>query len=282
MSEDIYTPDRAKLYHFKLDRILGKGGTGVVYRGIDTQKGEVVAVKRFHENFFRNALHIRDLKKSVKRFSKFKHENVVEIYDFFDGDPTDGNCMVMEYVDGPNLNWYLRNRQFNLQERLVVASQLCEGLQYLHDNGAIHFDFKPANVIFTRRGKAKIADYSLYGGGFFLEIFTRNIGEQVTPQFVAPEFIRKEKATPAVDQYSLGITLYMMFTERVPFIVDSLPKMYQCHLKIIPDHPSVVNPRCPRDLGDLIMRLLQKRPEQRFSDCDELRIALANVGRSRI
>lgn len=282
MADDSFTPDRPKVYHFKLDRILGKGGTGMVYRGIDQQKGEVVAVKRFHENFFRSAMHLRDLKKSVKKLKTLKHDNVVQIFDFFDTDPADGNCMIMEYVDGPNLGWYLKNRPWNLQERLVVASQLCNGLQYLHDNGVVHYDFKPANVIFTRRGRAKIADYSLYGGSFLLELFDRRIGEQVTPMYVAPEFIRKEKGTAAVDQYSLGITMYMMFTERLPFNVDNINMLYQCHLRVLPDHPSQVNPKCPRDLGDVIMKLLQKQPKERFRDCDELRVALSSIGRGRI
>lgn len=282
MNEESFTPDRPKLYHFRLDRILGKGGTGVVYRGIDQTKGEVFAVKRFHENFFRSGFHLRDLKRSVKKFKTLQHENVVQIYDFFDSDPKEGNCMIMEYVDGPSLQWYLRNRPWDLQERLVIASQICNGLQYLHDNGVVHYDFKPHNVIFTRRGKPKIADYSLYGGSFLMELFDRSIGEQVTPMYVAPEFLRKEKGTPAVDQYSFGITMYMMFTERVPYAVDNIRMLYECHMRVNPEHPSVVNPKCPRDLGDIIMKLLAKQPKERFTDCDELRIALSRVGRGRI
>lgn len=282
MTEQMFIPDRQRLYHYKLDRVLGQGGTGKVYRGIDTKKGEVVAVKRFREDFFRNALHLRDLKKSVKRFRKFKHANIVQILDFLDDNPQEGICMVMEYVDGPNLRWYIANRPWNLQERLTIAAQLCNGLQYLHDHECIHHDFKPANVLFTRRGLAKIADYSLYGSSFLLELFDRRAGEQITPMFVAPEILRKEKASPQSDQYSLGITLYMMFAERNPFMADSLPKLYNCHLRIIPEHPSVVNPKCPNRLGDIIMRLLEKDPTKRFRDCDELRIALADIGRSRI
>ncbi len=79
MADDQFTPDRPKLYHYKLDRILGQGGTGRVYRGIDTKKGEVVAIKLFKENFFRNVLHLRDIVKSVKRFKKYSHPNVVKI-----------------------------------------------------------------------------------------------------------------------------------------------------------------------------------------------------------
>lgn len=277
---DAHTPDIPRLYQYKLDRVLGRGGTGVVYRGIDTQKGEVVAVKLFRNNFFRNKLHIRDLAKSVKRFKKFKHQNVVHIFDFLTGE--EGNCMIMEYVDGPDLKWYLTNRPWSLQERLTIVAQICNGLQYLHDGGIIHHDFKPSNVLFTRRGVVKIADFSLYGSSFFMEMLMGGVAEQITPMFVAPEFIRKEKPTPACDQYSLGITMYMMFAERLPFQVDSLPKLYQCHLRVIPEHPSTVNAKCPRALGDVIMRLIKKDPKERFRDCDEVRIMIADLGRSRL
>ena len=74
--------DRLKLYHYRLDRILGQGGTGKVYRGIDQNTGDVVAVKLFFQNFFRNRQHIRSLEKAVKRFKKFEHQNVVQIIDF--------------------------------------------------------------------------------------------------------------------------------------------------------------------------------------------------------
>jgi len=260
--------------------VLGEGGTGRVYLAVDQKKGEPAAIKLFHENFFRNRLHVRDLAKSVQKFKKFKHVNVVQIYDFYDG--SEGRCMSMEYVDGPSLKWYILNRPWNLQERLNICMQICTGMQYLHEKGCIHHDFKPANVLFTRTGTVKIADFSLYGSSFLLELFDPNVGEQITPMFVAPEFIRKEKLTPAVDQYSMGITFYMMFAERVPFPVDNLPQLYRCHLTVMPDHPSLVNPKCPTALGDIIMRLLQKRPEQRFTDCDELRIAFSQIGRSRI
>ncbi|MFP4500277.1 MAG: serine/threonine protein kinase [Candidatus Hydrogenedentota bacterium] len=280
MAEDQYTPDRSRLYHYKLDRILGQGGTGRVYRGIDTKKGAVVAIKLFHDNFFRNRMHLRDLARGAKQFKKFKHDNVVQIYDFLDGE--DGRCMVMEYVDGPNLRWYIRNRPWNLQERLIIVAQICNGLQYLHDNDCIHHDFKPANVLFTRKGVVKVADFSLYGSHWLLELLDKGGTEQVTPMFVAPEYLRKEKVTARGDQYSLGVTMYMMFTDRVPYPVDNLQQLYMCHLRVNPTHPHEANPQCPQELGDIIMRLLEKHPEQRFSDCDELRIALADIGKSRI
>lgn len=280
MADDLHTPDRAKLYHFKLDRILGKGGTGVVYRGIDTQEGRVVAVKLFRGSFFRNRLHLRDLVRAVKKFKTMQHPNITQIFDFIDG--KEGRCMIMEYVDGPNLKWYLVNRPWNLQERLIIVAQLCNGLQYLHENDCIHYDFKPANVLFTRRGLAKVADFSLYGSSFLLELFDKSAGEQVTPMFVAPEYLRKERVNAQADQYALGVTMYMMFADRVPFPVDNLQQLYRCHLQVMPLHPSEVNPKCPRELGDIIMRLMDKKPEKRFNDCDEVRIALADIGKSRI
>lgn len=280
MAVDQFAPDRQKLYHFKLDRILGQGGTGRVYRGIDTKKGEVVAIKLFKENFFRNVLHLRDLAKSVKRFKKYSHQHVVKIYDFIDGE--EGKCMVMEYIDGPDLKWYLVNRPWNLKERINICCQICSGLQYLHDQKIVHHDIKPANILFTRTGMVKLADFSLYGSSLLLELFDKGAGEQITPMYVPPEIIRGEGATAASDQYSLGVTMYLLFAERLPFQVDNLQRLYQCHVQAQPDHPSLVNPKCPHALGDAILKLMAKKPADRFRDCDEFRIAISEMGRSRI
>ncbi|HIJ66503.1 MAG TPA: serine/threonine protein kinase [Candidatus Hydrogenedentes bacterium] len=280
MSQDLGLPDKAQLYHYKMERILGRGGSGTVYRAIDTKKGGVVAIKLFHSTFFRNRLHLRDYAKSVKKFRKFSHNNVVRIFDFINGD--EGICLVEEFVDGPSLKWYVGNRPWNLQERLVIVAQVCNGLQYIHEKGFVHHDLKPSNVLFTRRGLAKISDYSLSGSSNVLALLDPGAHEQVTPMFVAPELIQKERATPQSDIYSLGVTLYLLFTERVPFEVDNLHELYDRHLHTTPDPPSQVNPKCPYDLSDIIMRMMDKKPENRFENCDQLRIALADIGRSRI
>ena len=279
MTQDAQTPDRPTLYQFRLDRVLGKGGTGVVYRGIDPDQGAVVALKLFYARFFRNRLHLIEFSRNVNRFKKFAHQNVARIFEFIQG--KEGECLVLEYVDGPDLKWYLESRPWNLQERLVIAAQICNGLQYIHDNGFTHHDLKPTNILFTRKGIVKLVDYSL-GGGLLMSLFDSSIHEQITPMYVAPELIRNEKATPRSDIYSLGITFYLMFTERIPFPVDSLQALYQCHLRIMPELPSVVNKKCPPRLGDIIMRMVDKKPENRFKDCDQLRIALADISQSRI
>lgn len=268
------------LYHFNVDLILGQGGTGTVYRGVDQKTGEVMAIKLFRTNFFRNRLHQRDLAKTAAKFKKFEHQNIVKIYDFISGD--EGECLVLEYVDGPDLKWYLSNRPWNLQELLVITAQICNGLAYLHDQGFVHHDLKPANVLFTRKGQVKLCDFSLCGSSYVLALFDAGAANQVTPMYVAPEIIRKEKSTQVSDLYSLGIMLYLMFTQQFPFTVDSLQGLYMCHLGRVPDHPTDKNSDCPRVLGNIIMKLVEKDPKNRFQDSDELRIALSEIGRSRI
>jgi len=158
---------------------------------------------------------------------------------------------------------------------------MCNGLQYIHDQGFVHHDIKPANILFTRKGVAKLTDYSLAREKLF-NLLDTGLKEQVTPMYVPPEIIRGERATARSDIYSLGASFYLMFAGRVPFLVDSLQRLYECHLKVMPDHPSDVNPRCPRELGDIIMRMMNKEPDKRFENCDELRIRMSDIGRSRI
>lgn len=280
MEQEQFTPDRKEIYGYRLDRILGRGGSATVYRAVDPEKGRAVAIKLFHASFFRNRLHVRDLAKCVKKFQKFSHPNIVQVYDFISEE--DGECLIMEYVDGPSLRWYIENRPWNLRERLGVCTQICLGLQYLHDNGFHHHDLKPANVLFTRKGTAKLTDYALVGNSWMLALFNKSMHDMVTPMFVPPDFLRKEKASPQSDMYSFGVTMYLMFAGRLPFVTDTMQKLYECHLRVTPEHPSLINPQCPHELGDIIMRLLEKNPAKRFKECDELRIALSEIGKSRI
>jgi eukaryotic-like serine/threonine-protein kinase len=273
------TPDKTSIYHYKVDKVLGHGGSGAVYRGIDTKSGQVVALKLFYANYFANRMHIRDLAKSVKAFRRFDHQNITKIYDYIDG--KEGICLVEEYVDGPDLKWYMANRPWNLRERLVICAQVCNGLQYIHERGFLHHDLKPGNVLFTRKGIVKLTDYSLCRARIF-SFLSSGIKDLVTPMYIAPELIKKEGAGPQSDIYSLGVTMYLMFAGRVPFEVDNLQHLYTCHLRFMPEHPSTVNPKCPHDLGDIIMRTLAKEPKERFRDCDQLRIAISDIGRSRI
>lgn len=279
-SNDTYAPDKPTIYRFKLDLILGRGGSGCVYRGLDPQDGKVVAIKLFYKDFFRSKMHLMDFTKSVQKFRKFSHPSVMQVYEMIDG--KEGVVLVMEFVDGADLKWYITNRAFDLRERLVIVAQVCNGLQYIHDQGFTHHDLKPSNVLLTRRGVVKLADYSLLGASVLAHFFDASTHEQVTPLYVAPELIRREKATPRSDIYSLGIMMYQMFAGKSPFEVDNLQMLYQCHLRVIPVHPTQVNNKCPQQLGDIIMKMIDKKPENRFQDCDQIRIAMQDIGRSRI
>ena len=169
-----------------------------------------------------------------------------------------------------------------MNERLVILAQICNGLVALHDKGITHHDLKPANVLFTRKGQAKICDFSLYGSSLLLQLFDSGFSDQITPMYVAPEIIRKERATQLSDMYSLGVMMYLMFVGQVPFAVDSIQQLYLCHLQTPPIHPTDMTDQCPRSLGDIIMQLLKKKPADRIPNCDQLRIALSGIGKSRM
>lgn len=272
--------DKPIIYGYKTDTILGTGGTGTVYRALDPKTGEVYALKLFHQNFFRSAFHRRDVAKAANRSRKLDHPNVVKIKEFISGD--EGEVLVLEYVDGPDLKWYIANRPYNLQERLVIMAQICNGLGYLHEQGVTHHDLKPANVLFTRKGQVKLCDFSLYGSSLLLRMFDSSFGDQITPMYVAPEIVKKQRATTLSDMYSLGVVMYLVFTGHLPFEVDNLQKLYMCHVHTPPIHPCDVDDKVPRSLGDIIMKLLSKKPKDRYQNCDQVRIAMADIGKSRI
>jgi serine/threonine-protein kinase len=272
--------DLTELCGYNTTHIVGEGGTGRVYRGIDPKSGETVAIKVLRTNFFRNKMHERELAKNVKKFKKLDHPNLVKVYEYEPG--PENNCIILEFVDGPDMKWYIDTRPWALQERLVVMAQICNGLGHLHEKGFIHHDIKPANVLFTRKGQVKLCDFSLAGTGGLMAMFDQGLKEQVTPMYVSPELIRKEKATTLSDMYSLGVLMYVFFTGKIPFEVDTLQRLYHCHLNEMPIHPTISNNKVPEPLGNIIMRLLSKDPDRRFQTCDQLRITLSEIGQSRI
>lgn len=274
-------PSKPELCGYTLLLTMGVGGTGTVYKAEHPETKQIVALKEFHANFIRNKGHLRDLAKMVKKAQNLNHPNVIKIGNLITN--PDENVLVLEFVGGPDLKWYIEHRPYNLNERLGVLTQICNGISYLHDHKIIHHDLKPANILFTRQGQVKVCDFSLAGiAGGIMSFMDQGAVEQITPMYIAPELIRKQKPTKLCDLYSLGIMMYTMFTDHMPFPVDTLQKMYICHLSQIPLHPTDVNSECPRLLGNIIMKLLEKDPKERFQDCQELRIALTNVGQSRI
>jgi eukaryotic-like serine/threonine-protein kinase len=243
--------------------ILGVGGMGVVYRGMDNSVGREVAIKTLTEA----TEELRQRFQLEARSGVLNHPNIVTVYDFGE---QDGNpYIVMEFVQGDSLENLLRaGRQFSLIEKLEIVRQVCLGLGYAHQKGVIHRDIKPANVMVQPDGKIKIVDF----GVARLESHSGHTQAGMvigTFHYISPERLLGKTADGRADIWSVGVILYLLLTGRLPFPGDDPATLHRVIRE--PHEPlSSMHTDCPPALEHLIDRALAKDPLDRYETAEEM------------
>ena len=238
---------------FRLDRELGRGGMGAVFRAIDSVLERPVAIKILKD--VTGADISRRIRLEAQILARLLHENVVRLYDFSaDGDTY---YFIMEEVDGPS--FARRWKKIAMADRLEVVAQTAEALDYAHHQGVIHRDVKPANILLTANDRAKLSDF-----GLSMRVDSDEDTGIVrgTPQYMSPEQAKGRKIDHRTDLYSLGVILYECATGKPPFLGPVMGVMSQ-HINVIPDPPRVRNPEISEEFEALILALLCKDPADR-------------------
>jgi eukaryotic-like serine/threonine-protein kinase len=262
---------------YQLGTEIGVGGTSRVYRGVDERLGRDVAVKLLDERAAAAvdpAMRQRFVSEA-KTGAMFLHPNAVTV---FDAGEDDGDLyMVMELVEGPNLATHLAARQdlISLEDGVAIADQVLAALEAAHDQGIVHRDVKPANVLMGPDGDVKLADFGIAKRFDDLEASLTATGMVVgTPRYLAPEQARGLAAGPPTDVYAMGILLFEMLTGRLPFEADTPVAVAARAADAVPDVRSL-RPDVPDGVAAAILRALATNPADRFADAAELRLALA-------
>jgi serine/threonine protein kinase len=262
----------------RFERLLGRGGMGAVYKGIQLSMNREVAIKVI-------APHRVDNRKSIDRFlseartlGKLVHPHVIACHDVgeFVG-PNGANViyMLLEYVDGQSLGTMLKNAQLPIRDVLEYHRQVAEGLAAAHKLGIIHRDIKPDNIIVTTTGIAKLADFGLAKNEEDLGL-TQDGAVIGTPYYIAPEVWNGKEAAESSDIYSFGCSLFHMLT-------GSLPYKAKGTLEIMKQHVSAPIPTIADFQGDLaflqpiINHCLAKNPIYRFQSAQKLAHHLAQA-----
>lgn len=246
---------------FILERLLGRGGMGAVYRAKHEETGQTVAVKTL----------LTPLESERERFEAeistlklLRHENIVKLYGF--GQEDGVLYYAMEYVDAPSLATLLkRGRRFTWEEAVYIGVSVCRALKHAHDRGVVHRDIKPANVLLLDDGVVKIADYGIaqYFGGSRLTGANQVVG---TIEYMAPEQAKAGPLTPRADLYSLGALLYALLTGEPPYRARSLPELLRRYNEETPESIRRARPEAPNVLDAFLRELLQISPEKRPGD----------------
>ena len=204
--------------HYKIKHVLGEGGMGVVHLAEREDLGSLVAIKLLRDAWLSPARRER-FAVEQRTLAQLNHPSIARLYDagiLADGTP----WFVMEYVDGLPLTEYCRQRKCSIDQRLRLFHAVCEAVLYAHQNAVIHRDLKPSNILVKNDGSVRLLDFGIakqIDGADSDADQTRTAMRMMTPAYASPEQIRGERVGIQTDVYSLGVILYELLAERLPF-----------------------------------------------------------------
>jgi hypothetical protein len=247
-----------KFPQLEINELIGAGGMGAVYKARQLALNRPVALKILPATAARDTAFSERFALEARMLARLDHPHIVDVYDFGEADGV--FYLLMEYVDGLDLRRALHSKALSPDDALALVPQICDALQYAHDEGVVHRDIKPENILLDRKGQVKIADFGLAkllgepGTSLTLTAPQQIMG---TPRYMAPEQV---EATRDVDHradiYSLGVVFYEMLTGELPL---------GCFAR--PSEKASIDAR----LDDIVLRALAKEPGQRYQQASDLK-----------
>lgn len=262
---------------YEIRELIGVGGMANVYHCYDTIDAREVAIKILKDEFLNNEDFIRRFKNESKAIAVLNHPNIVRVYDVSFGDMI--QYIVMEYIDGITLKEYIdMQKVLDWKETVHLTTQILKALQHAHENGIVHRDIKPHNIMLLQDGTIKVTDFGI---ARFSSNATRTMTEQAigSVHYIAPEQARGEKTDGKTDIYSVGVMMYEMLTGTLPFDGDSAVSVALMQLQAKPKRPREINPDIPEGLEEITMKAMQKDPEDRYHSAVEM---LSDIERFRL
>lgn len=239
---------------------IGEGGMGAIYKATDKILGRTVALKVIKDEIRSDAEAVNRFIREAQSAGTLQHPGIVTVYDIVVGDLL---YIVMEFVEGTDISGYMKENQVTLPWFKKISVEVCDALGAAHKKGIVHRDIKLDNIMITKDGQAKVADFGLASIASGATGMTQ-VGQVLgTPLFMPPEQIRGQKTDNRSDIYALGITFYKMLTGEVPFPDGDIG--YR-HIHEVPETPSLLNPDIPDELDEIVMKCIEKKMEDRYQD----------------
>jgi len=272
--------DLARMFpHLDIIELIGRGGMGAVYKARQKELDRMVALKILPPGIGQDSGFAERFAREAKALAKLNHQGIVTIYDFGRADGL--YFFLMEYVDGVNLKQLLERGRISPREALAIVPQICDALQFAHDQGIVHRDIKPENILLDRRGRVKVADFGLaklVGTESFaaplsdgtdpmkpeLPASLTDAGKILgTPAYMAPEQVKHPEAVDhRADIYALGMVFYQMLTGQLPAKpIEPPSKKVQIDVR----------------LDEVVLRALEKNPEIRYQQASVLKTRVETI-----
>lgn len=269
---------------------IGSGGMGIVYKAIDRQRDHTVAIKVLDRRYdVEKKRRQRDyLGREIMIAAQLNHPYIIKMHnEIVVSEDREGNkrrCLVMEFIDGYDLKRHITERDLSIKQMIDVMIKLAEGLDFLHQNGIVHRDVKPANFMFPRDGNSvKILDFGLseFSAGWRGRWMKKGGGTRL---YMSPEQLRKKRIDQRSDIFSFGITMYELFAGRHPCNGTDTREIQKqiCNPHYKMDPPSKYNPDVPPALDKVILKALRRKVDSRYQTMTEMLLDLSRFSSSRI
>lgn len=272
--------------NYRVTKLLGEGGMGVVYQAEHPVIGRTVAIKLLHTWMARDKEVVARFFNEARAIHTVGHENIVEILDF--GQTADGQpYFIMEFLAGEPLNEWVARGPMPPKDVAAVADQICRALGSAHGKGIIHRDLKPQNIhlltLDSGRILAKVLDFGVAkitnAGDLSQSVKTQTGSLMGTPLYMSPEQCRGAgEIDHRTDIYSLGVVVYEMLAGRPPFVSEGLVELFAAHMLKAPPPLTDFAPDTPPAMAAAVMRALAKDAPARYSTMEDLRKALLGDG----
>jgi serine/threonine protein kinase/Tfp pilus assembly protein PilF len=256
---------------------LGKGGMGRVYKALDKEVNEKIALKLIKPEIATDKKTIDRFRNELKLARKIGHKNVCRMYDL--NREEGAYYITMEYVSGEDLKSFIRRSgMLSIGKSITIAKQICEGLSEAHRLGVVHRDLKPQNIMIDSDGNVRIMDF-----GIARSLKTKGItGSGImigTPEYMSPEQVEGKDVDQRSDVYSLGVIMYEMVTGQVPFAGETTLSVAVKHKTEAPPDPIEINDQVSKDLSRIILKCMEKEKGKRFQQAQDLLMELTQIER---
>ena len=251
---------------YEIIELIGTGGMADVYKAKDHKLNRHVAIKVLKAEYSSNKNFVSKFRVEAQSAAGLMHPNIVNVYDV--GEEAGMYYFVMELVEGITLKNYIEKKiTLSVKEAISIAIQVAMGIEAAHNNGIIHRDIKPQNIIISKEGKVKVADFGIARAASSDTITSHAMG---SVHYTSPEQARGGYSDAKSDIYSIGITMFEMVTGRVPFDGETTVAIAIKHIQEEMPSPRMYVPEIPVSVEQIIYKCTQKNPDRRYANVGEL------------
>ncbi len=261
--------------HYKILEILGIGGMGKVFKAIDTQTKNIVAIKIINPELTKDEENKRRLSSEGRLLSSINHLQIVKVFEISETEKH--TFIAMEYLDGGTLyDLIQKEHPFSFSRFKEIVFQICDGLHFIHSKEIIHRDIKSQNIMFDGNNNLRIMDFGLSKSPLVSKM--TSLGTVVgTLGYVAPEQITGIEVDNRTDIFSLGVIMFQMITNELPFNGENEIALIHSIFNTQPKAPSDINSNCAKELDEIIIKALAKEPNDRYNNVIELKSELNRI-----